>query len=164
MLQATDVMCVQLHERDVLDTKPQRPDGDQRPRLQKVEQRPADAVLPVRLVQGWRPRGHQEELAQGGRPEHRGADYPCDRLRRGLRRVPQREEDRERRGGRHGADDQVPSEQVPVLGRCSAATAGSKALALYKWPVGCGPKAWASLCLAELRILLHLVVEMESPG
>lgn len=116
MLQAADIMCIHLHERDVLDTKHWCPDCEQWRWLLQVEQWPADAVLPVRLMQGWRPSEHQEELAQGGHPEHCGVDHPCDRLCRGLRCVPQRQEDWERRADWHGADDQVPAKQVPVLG------------------------------------------------
>lgn len=92
MLQATDVVRVHLQQRDVLERKPRRPHRGDRPRLPQVEQRPADALLPVRLVQGRRPGRHQEELAQGGHHQHRRAHHPRHRLRRRLRRVPQRQE------------------------------------------------------------------------
>lgn len=54
-------MWIDICEWDNVDTDTRCLRGDER-RLQQVEQRSANALLPVRLVQGWLPRRRQEGL------------------------------------------------------------------------------------------------------
>lgn len=69
MLQAAIIVWIHICESDDMDTDRSEHNchGYNQRRLRQVEQRPANSLLPVRLMQGRRPRRHPEGLVRACR-------------------------------------------------------------------------------------------------
>lgn len=114
MLQASHIMRLRLHERDVLGAW-SRARGDWSGLFEVELQRPRAALLRLRLLQGRCAGKLEEELEEGLCHQHRHAHHPCHSVLRRVCGLQAQQTDRQRRALWGDPDGEVAAEQDTLL-------------------------------------------------